>query len=510
MVSANLRCDPANPAPPSSHRSLASVLSVTMPESVATSGLDLDPATRQAVLSRLAGIVVSHFDGMADLAVVPSDRDVEAAVAAVGAIDLEHGADPHAVLDAIEPILRHGIVHTGHPGYLGLFNPASSFMGVAGDALAAAFNPQLAVVSHAPAAVAVDAACTELLVERLRLPPGSVGQFTSGGSEANLIGLLVAIHRAFPSVAVDGLHGLAQRPVLYASTEAHHSITKLAQAIGLGTSAVRNVPVDSAHRLDVAELAHMVAEDRSAGRAPFLVVATVGTTSGGAIDPLPAVAAVTTDRGLQLHVDAAWAGAVALTDRHRQLLDGIELADSVTVDAHKWLSAPMGAGLLLTQHAAALERAFAVDAGYMPSAQTVDPYMIGLQWSRRFAGLKVFLALATAGRVGYAAQIDRDMALGDRLRADLSADGWRIRNRTMLPIVCFDDPLVEADRSGAHLRAVLDTVTATGRAWLSLVTLDGLPALRACITSYRTDETSIASLRRLLADARAASRNQVT
>jgi aromatic-L-amino-acid decarboxylase len=471
-----------------------------------TSGLDLDldSATRRAVLGRLAGIVEAHVDGVADLAVVPSEADARAAVAAVGAIDLEHGAEPSAVLDAVEPILRHGIVHTGHPGYLGLFNPAPTFMGIAGDTLTAAFNPQMAVVSHAPAAVAIESACTGLLAERLGLPPGSAGQFTSGGSEANLLGLLVALHRAFPSVAADGLHGLEQRPVLYASTEAHHSITKLAQAIGLGTSAVRSVPVDDAHRLDVAELVRLVGDDRAAGRAPFLVVATAGTTSGGAVDPLPAIAALAADDGLHLHVDAAWAGAVALSDRHRHLLDGIEFADSVTVDAHKWLSAPMGAGVLLTPHAAALERAFAVDAGYMPSAQAVDPYLTGLQWSRRLIGLKVFLALATAGRTGFGAQIDRDIALGEELRAGLAADGWRVRNRTQLPIVCFDDPQVDPERSAAHLRAVVDAVAATGRAWVSLVTLDGRPAIRACITSYRTDETTITLVRRLLANARRA------
>lgn len=477
-----------------------------MSEPATTIAPDLDTAARQAVLDRLLHIVASHFEGIADLTVAPSDRDVEAALAGVGAIDLEHGADPVAVLGAVEPILRHGIVHTGHPGYLGLFNPAPSFMGVMGDALAAAFNPQLAVVSHAPAAVAIEAACTDLLIDRMGLPSESVGQFTSGGSEANLLGLLVALHRAFPSVAADGMHGLPQRPVLYASTEAHHSIMKLAQAIGLGASAVRGVTVDDEHRLDVAELARMVAEDCASGDVlPFLVVATAGSTSGGALDPLPALAALTLDHGLHLHVDAAWAGAVALSDHHRHLLDGVELADSVTVDAHKWLSAPMGAGVLVTPHKAALQRAFAIDAGYMPSAETVDPYMTGLQWSRRFTGLKVFLALAAAGRVGLGAQIDRDMALGDRLRAGLSADGWRLRNRTELPIVCFDDPDVEPVHSAAHLRAIIDTVTATGRAWLSLVTLDRRPAVRACITSYRTDETTIASLRRLLVDARTSS-----
>jgi aromatic-L-amino-acid decarboxylase len=476
-----------------------------MSEPLATTDLDLDVAERQSVLAWLLRSVESHFEGIADLDVMPSSRDAEAAVAGVGAIDLEDGADPMAVLDAIEPILRHGIVHTGHPGYLGLFNPAPSFMGVIGDALAATFNPQLAVVSHAPAAVAIESACTELLIGRMGLPAESVGQFTSGGSEANLLGLLVALHRAFPSLAADGLHGLPRRPVLYASTEAHHSITKLAQAIGLGASAVRGVAVDDAHRLDVAELTRIVEEDRSAGRAPFLVVATAGTTNGGAIDPLAAIAALAIDHALHLHVDAAWAGAVALSDSHRHLLDGIDLADSVTIDAHKWLSAPMGAGVLVTPHATALQRAFAIDAGYMPSAENVDPYLTGLQWSRRFTGLKVFLALATAGRTGVGAQIDRDIALGDQLRTGLSKDGWRLRNRTALPIVCFDDPNVEPERSAAHLQTIVDAITTTGRAWLSLVTLDDRPAIRACITSYRTDDTTITSLRHLLINARASS-----
>ncbi|HEY3140219.1 MAG TPA: hypothetical protein VGJ86_03775 [Acidimicrobiales bacterium] len=130
--------------------------------------------------------------------------------------------------------------------------------------------------------------------------------------------------------------------------------------------------------------------------------------------------------------------------------------------------------------------------------------MTGLQWSRRFAGLKVFLALATAGRAGIGAQIDRDVAVGERLRGGLSDDGWRLRNRTVLPIVCFDDPDVKPPRSAAHLRAIVDAVAATGRAWLSLVAAGGRPAIRACITSYRPDETTIASVRRMLIDAKTA------
>ncbi len=467
---------------------------------------ELDAAARDAVFAQLHRVVASHFEGIGDLPVVPSPAETEAAVTEARAIDLEHGADPLELLDEVASILRRGIVHTGHPGYLGLFNPAATFLGVVGDALAAAFNPQLAVVSHAQAAVAIESACTDLLIGRIGLPAGSAGQFTSGGSEANLLGILLALHRAFPSVAGDGLHGLERRPVLYASTEAHHSVTKLAQATGLGASAVRGVGVDAAHRLDVAQLGRMVADDRSAGRAPFLVVATAGTTSGGAIDPLASVGALAADQGLHLHVDAAWAGAVALSDEYRPLLDGIERADSVTIDAHKWLSAPMGAGVLLTPHVTGLQRAFAVDAGYMPSAHSVDPYMTGLQWSRRFAGLKVFLALAAAGRERVGAQIERDVALGDRLRTGVSDDGWRLRNATALPIVCFDDPEVGPAASPAHLQRIVDAVTATGAAWLSLVTLDDRTAIRACITSYRTTDETIESVRRLLVEARTSSR----
>ncbi|HEX6239008.1 MAG TPA: hypothetical protein VFZ68_17550 [Acidimicrobiales bacterium] len=134
--------------------------------------LDLDPAGRAAVLDRLHRAVAAHFDGVADLPVVPADDAVEGAVARVRAIDLEHGTDPVELVGAVESILRDGIVHTGHPGYLGLFNPAPTFMGVIGDALAAAFNPQLAVRSHAPAAAAIESACTDLLIDHLGLPLG--------------------------------------------------------------------------------------------------------------------------------------------------------------------------------------------------------------------------------------------------------------------------------------------------------------------------------------------------
>jgi glutamate/tyrosine decarboxylase-like PLP-dependent enzyme len=224
------------------------------------------------------------------------------------------------------------------------------------------------------------------------------------------------------------------------------------------------------------------------------------------IDPLPEIADACAELGVDLHVDAAWAGAVALSPRLRALLDGIERADSVTVDAHKWLSAPMAAGVFITRHGSHLTRAFRVAADYMPSAEASDPYLASVQWSRRLIGLKVFMSLAAAGRDGYAAQIEHDCRLGDRLRERLRGDGWRIVNETPLPLVC----VVPEDHDGTpaadeRLAAIAQRVVASGGAWISVAQLGGRRALRACITSHRSSEADVDALCDLLAEARATS-----
>jgi aromatic-L-amino-acid/L-tryptophan decarboxylase len=185
------------------------------------------------------------------------------------------------------------------------------------------------------------------------------------------------------------------------------------------------------------------------------------------------------------------------------VLDGIERADSVTVDAHKWLSAPMGAGVFATRHPRDLTSTFRVAAGYMPSAESTDPYLTSAQWSRRFTGLKVFMSLAAAGRAGYAAQIERDCRLGDRLRDRLTEGGWRLVNETPLPVVCFVPGDDAAD--AAELARIAAAVEGSGDAWISGAQLDGHPALRACIISHRTTEADVDALCDSLERARRAS-----
>jgi len=303
------------------------------------------------------------------------------------------------------------------------------------------------------------------------------------------------------------VRALSAQPALYVSAEAHHSLLKAARMCGLGSDAVHEIPVDDGLRMDPEALATKIAQDRSQGFAPFMVVATAGTTGAGAIDPLPAIAEVAAREKLWLHVDAAWGGAAALVPELRPLLDGIERADSIIFDAHKWLSVPMGAGIYLTRHTDILDRTFRTAVNYMPreaaELDVVDPCMHSIQWSRRAIGLKVFLSLAVAGWEGYATAIRHMVAMGALLREQLEASGWQVVNKTPLPLCCFVDRRDAEGRTAEYLHALAMQVVGSGKAWVSTTRLaDSVPVLRACITNYRTKAEDIAALIVTLEEAR--------
>jgi aromatic-L-amino-acid/L-tryptophan decarboxylase len=459
-----------------------------------------DAEARTSAYERLVELIERHWEEVASLPVAPH-ASYEQLDERVREFDFETPISLGPLLDACSQLLREGIVHTSHPRYFGLFNPTPTFAGVLADALVAAFNPQLAVTSHAPAAVAIERRVLSFLAGRLGIPD-ALGTFTSGGAEANLTAVMVALERHFPEATEAGLAAVDAQPTLYASTEAHHSLLKAARMTGLGHHAVRLIPPTGRLALDVAALRARILRDRAAGERPFLVVATAGNTAAGVIDPLPEIADLCEELEVDLHVDAAWAGAACLSPRLRPVLAGIERADSVTIDAHKWLSAPMGAGMFFTPHRHTLTQAFRTTANYMPSAEASDPYLSSAQWSRRLTGLKVFMSLAAAGQDGYAAQVEHDCELGDRLRARLRQDGWRIVNETPLPVVCFTP--VEDD-SSERLESITRHVQCSGVAWISVAQLAGQPALRACITSYRSTEEDVEALCAALAAARAGS-----
>jgi glutamate/tyrosine decarboxylase-like PLP-dependent enzyme len=405
------------------------------------------------------------------------------------AFDLSRPMPAHQALRAAARLLESHTVQVTHPRYLGLFNPSVRQVTVAADALVAAYNPQLAAYSHASGAIEMERHALRALAPFIGMPGDAAMTFTSGGSEANLTAILAALAHRFPTWAQGGIASLPVRPAIYASVESHHSFVKIARLAGLGADALRLVPVDGRLALDPAALARSMEEGRAQGFEPLAVVATAGTTGAGVIDPLPAIAEVANGEGAWLHVDAAWGGAAALSPRLRPRLAGIERADSVTWDAHKWLQVPMGTGMCFCRHPAAVARAFAVTTGYMPAATEVsqDLFTSSVQWSRRALGVKVLLALAELSLEGWGALVERMADLGDALRVRLREAGWQVVNETPLPVVCA----THADLGGAKasVGAVVGEIQHRGRAWVSEVVLTGnRRAVRMCITSFRTTE----------------------
>jgi aromatic-L-amino-acid/L-tryptophan decarboxylase len=422
----------------------------------------------------------------------------------IAAHDLSQPHDLGVLITDVIALLEGGGLHSTHPRYFGLFNPGVRRAGVIADALAALYNPQLGAWWHAPAASEIERHTLAYLSRRIGFTASDTATFTTGGSEANLTGVLLALASAFPDYPRGGLAAVSGRPVFYASDQAHDSFVKIARVTGLGEQALRRVRSDARQRLDVGDLRQQTGRDRADGYVPFCVVGTAGTTATGAIDPLVDLADLCRAEGIWLHVDAAWGGLALLSESLRPHIAGIERANSVTWDAHKTMPIPMGAGMFFCRAPALLESLFSVHTGYVPDAIAGrdDPYQHSLQWSRRFIGLKVFLTLAELGSDGMAALIDHQVAMARRLRERLVETGWRVMNDTPLPLVCFTRNDLRPDATADIPRQL----AAEGVAWISEARLaSGERWLRACVTHHETDASDVdvlvSALSRVAADA---------
>lgn len=391
------------------------------------------------------------------------------------------------VVADVENMLRTWQVQVTHPRYFGLFNPSVTLASVVAETLVAMYNPQLANWRTSPAGNEIEKHTLGWLTAKFGLPADTAASFTSGGSEANLSAVIVALTRAFPAYGEGGLRHLGSSPTIYVTEEAHHSFNKIAHMTGLGRRALRTVATDSSLKMNLHDLKQCVAEDRKNGFAPCMVVAAGGTTAAGVIDPLLEIGTFCREENLWFHVDAAWGGAAIISENLRHYLNGIDSADSITCDAHKWFSVPMGAGMFFCRHPNVVAEAFRAEVSYMPrktDGSVDDPYTTSAQWSRRFIGLKLFLALAHHGESGYAEMIDHQTRMGEILRESLRSSGWRIVNTTPLPLICFT-------REGLDTTQFLASLRERQIVWMSEAKLYDTPVLRACITSFRTTEAEI-------------------
>lgn len=419
----------------------------------------------------------------------------------VGALDLGQPRPRAEALDLCAQLLEGGLRGT-HPRALGWFTPAPLEAAAVADLLVSWVNPQLAVRAASPGPVAVEERLAADLAGFFGLGPGAGGVFTAGGSEATHTAALLALSRGVPGFEDRGVRASEALPTLYASTEAHRSLEKIAIATGLGRDALVTVPCDAQLRLDVRALERQLEADRRRGRLPVMVVGTAGTTNVGAIDPLPELAALSARHRLWFHVDAAWGGAAALSAGLRPLLAGVEQADSVTFDPHKGLSMPLGTGLLLVREAGRLRSVFAPRAPYvLPPEVPADPYCASLSWSRRFIGLRLLLPLLEEGWAGFARRFEEQVRLGRWLSGQLVERGWELVFASPLAIVCFADP---RNPSAAHHQAIARTLDDTGRAFVAATQVAGRPALRACIGNATTTQADLQAVLEALDDARRA------
>jgi glutamate/tyrosine decarboxylase-like PLP-dependent enzyme len=410
--------------------------------------------------------------------------------------DFQNPVSLDSLISDISLMLKKWSVNTTHPGYFGLFNPAVQLSAIAADSLTAVFNPQLATWTHAPAGNEIEQTVLKFISSKFGyLPESGLVNFTTGGAEANLTAVIVALTHKFPGYGNEGVLSIKSQPVFYVSEEAHHSFNKIAHSTGIGRNSVRVVKSDNKLKLDINDIKEKILKDKSAGLIPFMAVGTVGTTSGGIIDPLNDLADICIDNNLWFHVDAAWGGAAIFSSKLKGHLAGIERSDSITCDAHKWFAVPMGAGMFFCKHKAPVLNAFRVSTAYMPETvnDTYEPYLSTIQWSRRFIGLKVFMALAEMGEKGFAEMIEHQTSLGNELKNGLKESGWIIVNETPLPVVCFTHQKIQNGKM--PMKSILTKLYEKGNVWISETVLQSnIPVLRACVANYRSQIKDVRNL----------------
>jgi len=414
----------------------------------------------------------------------------------------EQGTDPADLLPKVGELLFDNSLHNGHPKFLGYITSSAGPLGALADLLASALNSNIAKWELAPIASEIETQVIGWLADLIGYDADCDGIMVSGGNMANFTAFVAARRAMLPwDVRKDGNYGDHPRPVAYVSGEAHTWVQKAADVCGLGQDAIRWVRTDEAGRMDVGALRESVASDRAEGRVPFMVVGTAGAGGTGVIDPLTDIAEFCAQESLWFHVDGAYGGPAACLPEGPEELRAIAVADSVAIDPHKWLYCPLEAAVVLTRHKNALAEAFSFRPTYYHFADEAsigkEYYEHGMQNSRGFRALKVWLMLQQAGREGYRASIRRDIALAQRLydraveHPELEANSRHLSIATLRYVpegVDTGDSPELVDELNKRLLARLQK---NGDAFLSNAVAGGKYLLRGCVVNFRTTERDI-------------------
>jgi glutamate/tyrosine decarboxylase-like PLP-dependent enzyme len=432
----------------------------------------------------------------------------------IGQGDLPSKGTPAATLmEEIAPLLFDHSLHNGHPRFFGYITSSAAPLGALADLLAAAVNPNVGVWDLSPLASEIEAQTIRWLAELVGFSKTCGGLMVSGGNMANFLGFMAARRAKAPwNIRDSGTYGDTRHLTVYVSKETHTWIQKAVDVAGLGTAAIRWIGTDMQQRMNVTSLRRQLEEDIAAGHLPFIVVGTAGNVSTGAVDPLPAIHDVAREHGLWFHVDGAYGAPAAALPEAAEDLRGLALADSVALDPHKWLYSPLEAACVLVREPAHLLDAFSYRPPYYHLDRDHeepgnDYYEHGMQNSRGFRALKVWLGLRHLGREGYcqlmrenialAAQLFREAEAHEEIEActhNLSITTFRYVPRDLEP---GEDAV---DRYLNELNvALLSKLKSGGELYVSNAIVDGTYVLRACIVNFRTESSDVSAVPTIVA-----------
>jgi aromatic-L-amino-acid decarboxylase len=422
----------------------------------------------------------------------------------------EHGESMGAVLDDFRRLIVPGVTHWNHPAFMAYFANSSTGAGVLGEALTAALNVNAMLWRTSPAATELELLTLDWLRQMLGLPDKFLGVIGDTAS-SNTLYALAAAREMHPELRMreDGMSGRPEMPrvVIYCSEEAHSSVDKAAMTLGFGLSGLRKIPTDDRMRMDAKALATTVEADRRAGAFPLAVVATVGTTSTTAIDPVPAIAEVCQREKMWLHVDASYGGVAAILPEMRHVLEGCDRADSLVVNPHKWLFTPMDCSVLYTTRPHLLKRAFQHVADYLVVSEgdsVVNLMDYGISLGRRFRALKLWFVIRDFGVEGLRSLVREHIRIAQSLARWIDEDPSleRLAEVSFSTVIFRHRPAgLSPEELNQHNVRILERVNSTREVYLSHTRVRGRYALRLAIGNIHTTEAHVRHAFDLVRDA---------
>jgi len=461
---------------------------------------DLPAEDLRAQLHRMADWVADYKATIGDRVISPSVAPGKIAEQ-LRAAGWEHSAPLEQILGEFDEVVMPGILHWGHPAFLGYFGSTSNGPALLGEIAAAALNVSAMTWRTSPAATEMETITLEWIRDLIGLPDDLFGVVYDTASIATLHALAAARERSGGEIRKRGLAGRDDLPTyrIYASDQAHSSVKKSAIVLGIGEGNVVSVKTDSAFRMDVRTLREEIDADVRAGHRPLAVVATVGTTSTGSVDPIPEIGELCASQGIWLHIDAAYGGALGALEEGRWVMAGTESADSIVVNPHKWLFVPLDFSALYTRHPETLRSVFSLVPEYLRGdaarSGEVDYMDYGIQLGRRFRALKAWMVLRSFGRAGIVSRLREHLRLAQLFASWIDADpSFALAAPVTMGIVCFryQPDGATGDEVNALNENIVERVNAVGRTYLTHTRLNGTVAMRIGLGNVLTTEEHLA------------------